>query len=89
MSTEKNQRIALAVCLAHGSLFSRHRSDSFVVGRPGPSFPGTRKIPARAVTALERRGLVAIQNTARGQRARLTPQGEATAQQILAARVRP
>ena len=74
----KNQRLALAVCHAHGSLYCRHgdQSSNRLRGcRRWSSGRGTRKHHDNTVAALEIAGLVEISTTKDGRRARITPRG--------------
>lgn len=76
----KNQRLALAVCHAHGSLYCRHgdQSSNRLRGcRRWSSGRGTRKHHYNAVAALEAAGLVEITISKDGRRARITPRGVA------------
>jgi len=71
-SLNKQQRLALAVCHAHGSLFCRHGG-----GSTWSSGRGTRNFPDSAITALEAAGLATITFSRAGKRARLTDNGVA------------
>lgn len=71
-SLNKSQRLALAVCHAHGSLFSRHGGASRWSSRRG-----TRHFPDSVITSLEAAGLATITFSRDGRRARLTDNGVA------------